>query len=112
MKRIARKSDGRRIFTSEYKKEHIGRVIRGDLTLAKLSRELGIARGLLQRWKRLEVRVPETASALPAGGMLARDVRTTDQQIGELQRLVGRQTVELYNLRAELDAFKSRRRSV
>jgi len=53
MVNIARKSDGRRIFTDEFKREQIGRVWRGELNLAELSRELGIARSLLQRWKRL-----------------------------------------------------------
>jgi hypothetical protein len=35
MARIARKSDGRRIFTAEFKREQIDRVWRGELTLAE-----------------------------------------------------------------------------
>ena len=53
MATIARKSDGRRIFTDEFKREQIDRVWRGELTVAELGRKLGIARSLLQRWKRL-----------------------------------------------------------
>jgi hypothetical protein len=37
MARFARKSDGRRIFTAEFKEEQIKRVLRGELTLADLS---------------------------------------------------------------------------
>jgi transposase-like protein len=107
---IARKSDGRRIFTDEFKRKQIDRVTRGDLTLAELSRKLGIARSLLQRWKR----------SMPLGADLSAAVRghsgpmhqlPNDQYIRELQLLVGKQTVELELLRTELDALKLRRRS-
>ena len=111
MARIARKSDGRRIFTAGFKSEQIGRVLRGELTLAGLSRQLGIARGLLQRWKRLEIQGNGIAAVRADGVVPARALRTAEQQIGELQRLVGKQTAEMVNLRAELDALKMRRRS-
>jgi len=110
MGRIARKSDGRRIFTDEFKREQIGRVLRGELTVAELSRKLGIARSLLQRWKRL---TPDQAEI--AGAVGGRVTRTSEMRAGqlihELQLLVGKQTVELEFLRAELDALKKRRRS-
>jgi transposase-like protein len=110
MARIARKSDGRRIFTDEFKRTQIGRVWRGETTLAELSRKLGIARSLLQRWKRL---MPPASDH--NGVRRARDGRVgelrADEYIRELQLLVGKQTVELELLRTELDALKRRRRS-
>lgn len=39
MEPIARKSDGRRVFTPEFKRQQIERVVRGELTLAELSRD-------------------------------------------------------------------------
>jgi transposase-like protein len=110
MARIARKSDGRRIFTAEYKRNQIGRVLRGELTIAELSRKLGIARGLLQRWKRL---MPDGAGIAEAnGGVVTPASRLrAAQYIRELQLLVGKQTVELEFLRAELDALRQGRRS-
>ena len=110
MKRIPRKSDGRRIFTAAFKREQIGRVLRGELTLAGLSRKLGIARGLLQRWKRLVIHGDGTPVVRPDGVLRAKGFRSSEHQIAELQRLVGKQTVELDNLRAELDALKHIRR--
>ena len=107
---IARKSDGRRIFTAGYKREQIGRVLRGDLTLAGLSRKLGIARGVLQRWKRLETDRTGSAPMKAGVAVSAMSAGTNEQQIAVLQRLVGRQTVELDSLRAELDALNTRRR--
>ena len=108
MTRFPRKSDGRRIFTVEFKREQMGRVWRGELTLAELSRKLGIARSLLQRWKRL---MPDGAANARRGRVApVRDGRA-DHYIRELQLLVGKQTVELELLRAELDALKRARRS-
>lgn len=110
MTRIARKSDGRRIFTDAFKREQMGRVWRRELTLAELSRKLGIARSLLQRWKRQlphqgAVAQPTRVRVAPVNGL-----RTT-QYIQELQLLVGKQALELELLRAELEALKGARRS-
>ena len=109
MMRIARKSDGRRIFTDEYKTKQIGRVLRGELTVAELSRKLGIARSLLQRWKRL---MPDGAGA--AGVTRGRPTPASElraaQYIRELQLLVGKQTVELELVRAERDLLRQGRR--
>jgi transposase len=108
MARFPRKSDGRRIFTADFKREQIGRVLRGELTVAELSRRVGIAPSLLHRWKRSASGRP---AAPDASGPYATPVNRlrTDQYIRELQRLVGKQTVALELLRAELDALKSRR---
>jgi transposase-like protein len=108
MSKIARKSDGRRIFTDEFKREQIDRVWSGEMTLSELSRKLGIARSLLQRWKRLMPREAEIASKPRIRLSPARELQG-DQYIRELQQLVGKQTVELELLRAELDALKNSR---
>lgn len=110
MVRIARKSDGRRIFTAEFKREQISRVQRGELTLAELSRKLGIARGLLHRWKRLMTQGSEATVADHDGRVHAGGVRAA-QYIRELQLLVGKQAFELELLRAEFDELKKGRRS-
>ena len=110
MARIARKSDGRRIFTDQFKRKQIARVWRGELTLAELSRKLGIARSLLQRWKRLGPRGAEIEDGAMGRVAPALELRA-DQYIRELQLLLGKQTVELELLRTELDALKKGRRS-
>jgi transposase-like protein len=114
MAKIARKSDGRRIFTEKFKREQIARVIRGELTLAELSRKLGIARSLLHRWKRLmphlDVHPRMGGSSRTAGsrGFATSEPRATEY-IRELQQLLGKQTVELELLRAEMEELKNRR---
>ena len=106
---IPRKSDGRRIFTDKFKREQIGRVWRGELTVAELSRKLGIARSLLQRWKRLIPGNAKAASAATGLGNAASDLQN-GHCARELQ-LIGRQAVEIEILRAERDRLKSGRRS-
>jgi transposase-like protein len=108
MTRIARKSDGRRIFTDAYKRQQIDRVLGGELTIAELSRSLGIARSLLQRWKRF----------LPQEGRVAKSVRwpvpsageSAPAHLRECQLLIGKQAMELDRLRAELGTLERARR--
>lgn len=112
MKRIARKSDGRRIFTDDFKREQIGRVVRGELTLGELSEKLGIARSLLHRWKRF---MPDGNASRSRPFAATRRGRATpsaqaDHYINELQLLVGKQALEIELLRAELDALRRNRR--
>jgi transposase len=106
MVRIARKADGRRIFTAEFRREQIGRVLRGELTLAELSRKLGIARGLLQRWKRLMTQGGQTAAKTHTIEVPATELQAAQAHIRELERLVGRQAVELSGLRTALDTAR------
>ena len=49
----ARGADGRRLFTPEFKKQQIDRVLRGELTLAELTRELDVSPSVTRRWRRL-----------------------------------------------------------
>lgn len=118
MKRIPRKSDGRRIFTSDFKREQVERMRNGEVSVAELSRTLGIARSLLQRWKRQSSARPEedgvdgVRDGVISQSMLKPSTRELDagKYIHELQRLVGRQMLELELLRAELMALRKRRR--
>lgn len=109
MTKILRKSDGRRIFTDRFKREQVDRMRSGGVTVAELSRELGIARSLLQRWKRIVPHGAEIAKAPRRRTVPATDSRAV-HYIRELELLVGKQTVELEHLRVELDAIKKRRR--
>jgi len=110
MSRIARKSDGRRIFTDAFKREQLGRVWRGELSVAELGRKLGIARSLLQRWKRSLPQGADLTGAARAGTTPVSRLGVA-QYIHELQLLVGKQTVELELLRAEVAGLRLGRRS-
>jgi len=114
MRHVRRKSDGRRIFAADFKRKQIDRVRRGELTLAELSRKLGIAPSLLHRWKRLmdqEADIPSQSRVRATSASALRAV----EYVRELQLLLGKQTAELALVRAELDSLKKtprlRRRS-
>lgn len=82
MESPARKADGRRIYTPQSKREQISRVLRGELTAAaELSRELGGARSLIQRWKRLVIRGGETAVGANEAVVPASALRAAEQPI-------------------------------
>ena len=47
-----RKADGRRIFTPEFKRETVQRILGGEKTIAELTRELDISPTVIRNWKR------------------------------------------------------------
>jgi len=110
MEPIARKSDGRRMFTPEFKRQQIERVLRGELTVSELSRELGISRALLARWKSLITTGGETAVAANEEVVPASELKAAQQRIRELERIIGKQAVDLEILRAARDEVKKRPR--
>jgi hypothetical protein len=42
-------ADGQRLFSPAFKREPVARLVRGEVTISELSRELGISRSVLQR---------------------------------------------------------------
>ena len=48
--------DGRRIFTADFKREQIERVLAGSVTLSELSRKLAVSPSVVRRWKHLAER--------------------------------------------------------
>src|SRR2546426_6354966 len=47
-----RKADGRRVFSTEFKRTTVQRIVTGEKTVAELSRELDIAPSVIRNWKR------------------------------------------------------------
>ena len=105
---IARKSDGRRIFTEKFKREQIGRVLRGELSLADLSKKLGIARSLLHRWKRQMPHLAHVDGVARGHATLGGGEARGTPYIRELQLLVGKQTIEMELLRRELELLRTK----
>lgn len=105
-----RGSDGRRLFTAEFKREQIDRVLRGEISAAELSRELGIARSLVQKWKFLATKGAETAVGSNGAVVPVGELRVAQARIKELERALGRATMENEILRAARDEVKKRPR--
>jgi transposase len=104
----ARGSDGRRLFTAEFKREQIDRLLRGEVTASELSRELGIARSLVQRWKYLATKGAEAAVSSNDEVVPVSALREAQARIKELERALGRKTMEVEILRAARDEIRNR----
>jgi transposase len=84
----------RQQYTREFKVEAVRLVVEEERPLAQVARELGIARNLLQRWKR-EVEGAGATEAFPGNGKLT----SHDEEIRRLRR-------ELEQVRRERDFLK------
>ena len=108
MENVAKGSDGRRLFTAEFKRVQIDRILKGEITTSELSRELGVARSLIQRWKYLATKGAEAAVGSNGDVVPLSELRAAQTRIKELERLVGKQTLELEILRVARDEVKKR----
>ena len=95
-------------FSAEFKREQVERILRGEVTAAELSRELGIARSQLQRWKQLLTTGGETAVASNEDVVPASALRSAEARIRELERALGRKTMQVEILEAARDEVKKK----
>ena len=108
METIARRADGRRIFSAAFKQEQLARVERGDVTMAELARELGVFAGLIRRWKHLATQGGKTAMTANEDVVPASALRAAEQRIKDLERALGKKTMEVDILRTAQDEVKKR----
>jgi len=108
MEKHQRGSDGRRLFSAEFKQEAVRRMTGGEITIAELSRELSISPTLLQHWKHrvsggARVAVTANEDVVPVSELTA-----AVQRIKELERALGRKTMEVEILQAARDEIKKK----
>jgi len=106
MGEFPRRSDGRRVFSAEFKRETVGRISSGEKTMAEVSRELEVAPAVLRNWMRLVERGGTTAVAAGEDVVPASRVRELEQQVKQLQRLVGKQAMTIEILEAAREIVK------
>src|ERR687896_2315660 len=99
-----RKADGRRVFSTEFKRTTVQRILSGEKTLAELSRELDISPSVIRTWKRYA----ESTTAVQASEDVvpASQLREAYAKIRELERALGQKTMEIEILRAAQDVVK------
>ena len=105
-----RGSDGRRLFSAEFKREQVARVLRKEITFAELSRELGIDQSVVRRWQNLIDRGSRTAVAANEDVVPASELRAAQQRIRELERALGKKTMEVEILQAAREEVKKKPR--
>jgi hypothetical protein len=73
------------LFSPEFKREQVARLVRGEVTISELSRELGISRSVPQRWKHLIAQGGESAVAANEDVVPASELRAAQQKVRELE---------------------------
>jgi transposase len=81
-----RKADGRRIFTAEFKRGVVQQILKGEKTLAEVSRELDIQPTVIRQWKRRVEAGVATAVAADEDVVPASLLRAAQARIKELER--------------------------
>src|SRR5438045_5082618 len=101
-----RKADGRRVFSTEFKRDAVQRILTGEKTLAELSRELDISPSVIRNWKRFAEAGATTAVQASEDVVPASHLREAYAKIRDLERALGRKTMEVDILRAAQEVVK------
>ena len=103
---FARKADGRRVFTAEFKRTTVERIRSGETTLATFARELDIQPAIIRRWIKLDE--GGSTAAVQAGEEVVpiSRLRELEKQVRDLQRLVGKQAMTIEILEAAREVVK------
>ncbi len=105
-----RGTDGRRIFTAQFKQEQIARVVRQELTLAELARELAVSPSVVRRWQHLSTNGSSAAVGANEEVVPVSELRAAQHRIRDLERALGKKTMEVEILQAARDEVKKRPR--
>src|SRR5882672_425650 len=81
-----RKADGRRVFSTEFKRTTVQRILTGEKTLAELSRELDISPSVIRNWKRYAEAGATTAVQASEDVVPASHLREAYAKIRDLER--------------------------
>src|SRR5215831_2758401 len=109
MGEFPRKSDGRRVFTVEFKRGVVQQLLKGEKTLAEIARELDVQPHVVRQWKRRFEAGAHTAVAANDDVVPASALRDAHQRIRELERLLGKKQMEIEILQAARDVVKNDR---
>lgn len=84
---------------------------KGEPTRAELARELAIAPSVVRRWHHLGTNGGTAALGASEEGVPASELRAAQPRIKELERGLGKKTMEIENLQAARDEVKKDRAS-
>src|SRR2546427_4277203 len=106
MGEFPRKSDGRRVFTVEFKRGVVQQLLKGEKTLAEVSRGLDIQPSVVRQWKRRFEAGATAAVATNEDVLPVSALREAHQRIRELERLLGKKQMEIEILQAAQEVVK------
>lgn len=98
----------RRNYSTEFKFDTVMEAVRGEKSKAQICRDRDITESLLYRWQQEFLEKAPTLFA--EGNSTATADREKEAQIAELERMVGRLTMELDVLKKSTSWLRSQRR--
>jgi transposase-like protein len=107
MGEFPRKSDGRRVFTVEFRRGVVQQLLKDEKTLAEVSRELDIQPSVVRQWKRRFEAGATAAVATKEDVVPVSALREAHQRIRELEPLVGNKQMEIEILQAAQEVVKN-----
>ena len=110
---MKRTADGHRCFSREFKIAAVRRVLAGE-ELKKVARDLDVGYAVVWKWKKRAVELGEDHLYTVGRGKrsgVARKNASQERSIGELERVIGRQQMEIRFLERALRQVEEQRQA-
>jgi transposase len=99
----------RRRFTTEQKLAVIAETMQPGMSISYVARRHGLSPSLVFRWRRLMTEGGQEAVRADDEVVPAADVRRLEERVRELERQLGRKTLEVEILKEALDTSRSKK---
>ena len=100
----------RRRFTTEQKLLVVNETLQPGMSISYVARRHGLSPSLVFRWRRLMSEGGKEAVRVDEDVVAASEVRRLQERVGELERLLGRKTMEVEILKEALDLARVKNR--
>ena len=99
----------RRRFTTEQKLAIVAETMQPGQSISYVARQHGLSPSLVFRWRRLMSHGGKEAVAADDAVVAAAEVRRLEERVRELERLLGRKTLEVEILREALERARAKK---
>jgi transposase len=99
----------RRRFTTEQKLAVVAETMQSGMSISYVARRHGLSPSLVFRWRRLMTEGGQEAVRADDDVVPAADVRRLEERVRELERQLGRKTLEVEILKEALDTSRSKK---
>jgi transposase len=99
----------RRRFTTEQKLAIVAETLQPGMSISYVARQHGLSPSLVFRWRRLMSEGGKEAVRADDDVVAASEVRRLEERVRELERLLGRKTLEVEILKEALDLARAKK---
>ena len=102
----------RRRFTTEQKLAVVAETMQPGMSISYVARRHGLSPSVVFRWRRLMAEGGQQAVQADDAVVPASDLRRLEERVRELERLLGRKTLEVEILKEALDLSRAKKQSL